>query len=151
MNDELAEFIDSGAHQAVAADLETTVVRDLLVFRYLDDLYGIPAACVEGVIPWKAPVPIPGADRRVQGVIQDRGRIVVLMAHPTGRSDREASPESKRIVICATPRGNVGLPATSTNAVGPVELAVEPTPFALHDSRLGPFTYLDPTMYVEPR
>jgi chemotaxis signal transduction protein len=151
MDEELAEFIAADAELGTTVEARATIVRDLLVFRYLDDLYAIPAGCVESVIPWRAPVPMPGVDRRVLGVIQDRGRIVVLMAHPTGRGDRAVATESKRIVICATPRGNVGLPATSTSAVGPVELTAEPTPFALHDSSLGPFTYLDPTLYVESR
>lgn len=150
MENELAEFVGREDAQASAEGRSRpTVLRDLLIFEYLGDLYGVPAPCVDGVIPWKSPARVPGADSRVKGVIQDRGRIVVVMVHPTGRADHDASKQGKRIVICSTSRGRVGLPATTTSAVGPVELVAEPTPFAVHDSKLGPFTYLDPTLYVE--
>lgn len=150
MSTELSAFIDSDEGSRLEERLDL-VIKDLLVFECGGDLYGLPAGCVDGVVTWKLPAPVPGSDRRVRGVLQDRGRIVVLMVHPTGRSDRDAPRDAKRIVICQTPRGLIGLPATSTRAVGPVELNVEPTPFAVHDSKLGPFTYLDPTKYGEER
>ena len=150
MESELAEFVGREEAKASAESrTRPTVLRDLLIFEYQGDLYGVAAPCVDGVIPWKSPARVPGADGRVKGVIQDRGRIIVLMVHPTGRAEHDASKQGKRIVICSTPRGKVGLPATTTNSVGPIELLAEPTPFAVHDSKLGPFTYLDPTLYVE--
>jgi chemotaxis signal transduction protein len=142
----LNDFIDAEASDRSVEVRESRVTRELLVFEFGQDRFAVDAACVEGVVPWKAPSRIPGADARVRGVIQDRGRIVVLMAHPAGLQ-RPTSTDGKRIVICSTPRGHIGLPATATNSVGAVELLAIPTPLSIHDSKLGAFTYLDPIGY----
>jgi hypothetical protein len=91
---------------------------------------------------------VPGNDTRVRGVVQDRGRVVVVMAHPTGQSRPQAPGDPKRIVICETPRGHVGVPATTTAAVESLNLPVEPTSGSVYDSERGPFVYLDPSSYV---
>jgi hypothetical protein len=80
-------------------------------------------------------------------VIQDRGRIVVVMAHPAGVPPGPNPPEGKRIVVCNTARGHIGLPATSARAVGTFSLTAEPTPSSVHDSPMGAFTFLDPFDY----
>jgi chemotaxis signal transduction protein len=150
VSDELSEFREpDGEGSRSDDDAVSRVFRDLLVFEYAGHRYAIPAGCVEGVVPWKSPVAMPQAHARVRGVIQDRGQIVVLMAHPTGRADASEAGQAKRIIICSTPRGKIGLPAFATNTVGSVELMSDPAPFAVHDSKLGPFMYLDPTRYVE--
>jgi chemotaxis signal transduction protein len=148
MSDELNEFVEPIATCSPEQDRsKATVVRELLVFAYEDDVYAVPASGVEGVVPWKTPTPVPGGESRVHGVIQDRGRIVVVMAHPTGQANADQRTEARRIIICSTPRGHVGLPATTTNAVGPVELPSEPSAASVYDSDMGPFTYLDPSRY----
>jgi chemotaxis signal transduction protein len=147
--EELSEFVDAdAADSAERGQFETRVVRDLLIFEYSSELFAVEASSVEGVVPWKPPVRIPGTDARVRGVIQDRGRIVVVMSHPTGRTMSDVG-EAKRVIICATPRGYVGLPAAGTNSVGPVELASAPSAFSVHDAKGGPLTYLDPRRYSE--
>ncbi len=150
MNDnELEHFLGPDEAEAREKELRSTVLRDLLLFEYAGDRYAIAAANIESVVPWKPPVPIPGADARVGGVIQDRGRIVVVMTHPTGRADAKSAGEARRVIICATPRGRVGLPASTTNAVASVPLLSEPAAFSVHDSKNGPFTYLDPRGYSD--
>lgn len=140
-------FIDEDALATHAARTAAVVQRDLLVFEYGRDRFAVEAQRVESVVPWKAPSRIPGADSRVDGVIQDRGRIVVVMAHPAGITPGPNRPEGKRIVVCSTARGHIGLPATSARAVGSFSLGVEPTPLSVHDSPLGAFTFLDPYDY----
>jgi chemotaxis signal transduction protein len=147
MSDELEAFQDVAPGQDQPNTQLQRVVRELLVFEYSGDAYAVLASCVAGVVPWKAPARVPGADRKVAGVIQDRGRIVVLMAHPTGRQC-ESLTDAKRVVVCVTNRGYIGLPASVTRSVGPVELDAEPGAFSVHDSARGPFTYLDPTAYA---
>lgn len=146
---ELDQFLGSDETETTEMERRATVLRDLLLFEYAGDRYAIAAANIESVVPWKDPVPIPGADARVGGVIQDRGRIVVVMAHPTGRADAKAGGDPRRVVICTTPRGRVGLPASTTDAVAAVPLLSEPAAFSVHDSKIGPFTYLDPTGYTD--
>ena len=82
-------------------------------------------------------------------MIQDRGRIVALMYHPTGEPAADESAEVTRIIICTTKRGYVGLPASVTLNVGQVRFAHEPHALATIDSDAGALTYLDPTQYVE--
>lgn len=91
---------------------------------------------------------LPGAETRVRGVIQDRGRIVVLIAHPAGRPT-DGRGESKRIIICNTSRGYVGVPASVTNTVEGIELQSEPSALTIHDSAHGPFMFLDAERWVE--
>ena len=81
--------------------------------------------------------------------IQDRGRIVVVMSHPTGSAVLEPPLEVKRIVICNTARGHIGLPAMATHTVGTVELMSKPQPSAVYDSKFGTFTYIDPSRFVD--
>jgi hypothetical protein len=148
--DELSEFLDPEAGGGDSGnDLRQAVVRDLLLFEYGGHSFAVLAERVDSVVPWKEPALVPGADARVRGVIQDRGRIVVVMAHPTGQQGSTGEVEASRIIICATPRGHVGLPASVTNNVGPVELSLEPTPYSVHDSPRGPFTFVDPMPYCD--
>jgi chemotaxis signal transduction protein len=149
MADELSEFRDDdGALGASDQGPNRTVVRELLLFEYGGYCFAVPAVCVDSVVPWKSPAPVPGADPRVRGVIQDRGRIIVVVAHPTGQAGA-GEVDGSRIIICVSPRGHVGLPATTTNSVGAIELPAEPTPYSVHDGPFGPFTYLDPTQYQD--
>lgn len=146
--DELEEF--RGAD--LTADLDhagitAEVARDLLLFEYASDLYGVEAACVVGVVPWQPPVVVPGADARVSGVIQDRGRIVVVMAHPTAQVGGAPAQDPIRIVMCSTGRGHIGLPASATRNVGRVVLQKEPVALSVYESEFGPFIYLDPSRY----
>jgi CheW-like domain len=144
----LEAFLDEEAGQKPGLGVAgASVQRDLLLFEYGRDRFAVEARRVESVVPWKPPSRIPGADGRVHGVIQDRGRIVVVMAHPAGITPGPNPPAGKRIVVCSTARGHIGLPASSARAVGPFTLSVEPTPLSVHDSPLGAFTYLDPFEY----
>ena len=87
MADELEQFLDPHECNAGAqGQAQVAIVCDLLLFDYDGDLYAIPAASVDSVVAWKAPAPVAGTDTRVRGVVQDRGRIVVVMGHPTGEA-----------------------------------------------------------------
>lgn len=140
-------FIDAEAHHSQAERASLGIPRDLLVFEYGRDRFAVEARRVESVVPWKAPSRIPGTDARVHGVIQDRGRIVVVMAHPAGVTPGPNPPEGKLIVVCSSSRGHVGLPATSARTVGNFSLASEPSQLSVHDSTFGAFTYVDPFDY----
>ena len=127
MTDELSPFLDPRESMGEdVSDAEVSFAADVLLFDYGGDLFAVPAQTVDSVVAWKAPAPVPGNDARVRGVVQDRGRIVVVMAHPTGQARPEAPGEPKRIVICETPRGHVGVPATTTAAVESLSLPSEP-------------------------
>jgi len=119
------------------------LVLDLLMFEHGAEAYAVPAAAVEGVIPWRNPAPVPGVSSQVRGVIQDRGRVVTVLRHPTGR-DLHASEEPRRIILCATPEGLVGLPASVTRAVTSATFEVEPQLYAVYCGRDGSYTFVAP-------
>ena len=149
MADELEQFLDPRESRTDAQlQAQVTIACDLLLFDYAGDLYAIPASSVDSVVAWKAPAPVPGTDARVRGVVQDRGRIVIVMGHPTGEARPTGTDPPNRIVICNTPRGHVGVPATSTTAVESISLSCEPTPGTVYDSARGPFLYLQPLGYL---
>lgn len=150
MGHDLSEFVDVASDWGQASDERTTsFARDVFVFRYGEETYAVSAGRVAGVIPWRDPVPLPRSNPRVSGVIQDRGRIVVMMVHPLGEGTEEANAECRRIVICESERGYVGLPASSTVTVGSIQFAHEPNPMGTVDSSVGVVTYLDPATYLE--
>lgn len=150
MTDDLSEFLDTDEGWSEAGEaFPATFQRDVFVFEYANNRYAVAAGQVVGVIPWRRPVPLPRSDPRVQGVIQDRGQIVVVMVHPTGQPRAEEGVDAERIVICESGRGHVGLPATLTVTVGPVRFANEPVAMATVDSDAGALTYLDPGRLVE--
>lgn len=94
--------------------------REALVFAHGEVLYAVDAVRVDAVIPWRDPMPLPGVDAAIQGVIQDRGRVVTVLGDPEGRRDPPPAARPARIVVCTTRRGLIGLPASATRAVGPV-------------------------------
>ena len=142
---ELDAFIPNGpAHRNDPSALAGKTVLDLLMFEFAGDAYAVRAGCVDGVVPWKAPSPVPGAGTRVRGVVQDRGRIVTVLAHPAGRATTPSS-DPLRIIVCETPAGLVGLPASATRAVSSAEFAAEPVANGVYDLPSGACTFIDPT------
>jgi chemotaxis signal transduction protein len=146
-NPELEQFLDDELVPTALEGANASVVRELLLFEHAGERYALAASAVDAVVPWREPTRVPGAEQRVLGVIQDRGRVVVLLAHPTGQAASHVA--GKRIVICGTKRGYVGVPATTTNAVASTELRSEPTALSIHDSRFGPFTFLEAERWVQ--
>lgn len=147
MSDELNQFLDPAEAVDVQTETQINVLCEVLMFDYEGDLYAVPATCVDSVVAWKAPAPVPGTDARIRGVVQDRGRVVIVMTHPTGEVRPIPVNQPNRIVICDTPRGHLGVPATATTAVEPVSLPGEPTSGSVYDSSRGPFRYLEPSRY----
>jgi chemotaxis signal transduction protein len=125
------------------------IVRDLLVFEFAGAMYAVDAVHVDDVIPWRTPIPLPRSERHILGVVQDRGRIVVVLASPTASGEEGTGGTATRILVCSTRRGCVGLPASATRAVGPVEMTQVPSPRAVLDTSAGVLTYLDPTKYAD--
>jgi chemotaxis signal transduction protein len=144
MNGELDAFASDTveARGPESAD-DGRVVIDVLMFELAGEAYAVPAATVEGVVPWRNPAPVPGASSHVRGVIQDRGRIVAVLRHPTGR-DVEPKEEPRRMILCMTPEGLVGLPASVTRAVTQADYPGEPKLHAVYASKDGAYTFVAP-------
>ncbi|WP_437677800.1 chemotaxis protein CheW [Sorangium sp. So ce131] len=114
-------------------------VVDCLLFDLGGVTFALRAQQVEEVIAWRAPSPLPRTDPRVMGVLQDRGRIVVIVSVPLA----EPTAPPRRIVVCRTQRGYLGLPAGNTRCVAAVEVYGELQPSAVVDTSEGAVTFLD--------
>ncbi|WP_437318250.1 chemotaxis protein CheW [Sorangium sp. So ce385] len=112
---------------------------DLLLFELGPVTFALRAQQVEEVIAWRTPLPLPRADPRVMGILQDRGRIIVIVSAPL--AEPEAAP--LRIVVCRTQRGYLGLPAGKTRCVAAVKVFGELAPKAVVDTSEGVVTFLD--------
>ena len=115
---------------------------ELLTFRFQNNLLAVRANAVAQVIGWRKPFPVPGGAAQVAGVVQDGGRIVVVLQHPAGIALPPKEPPS-RIVVCDTKKGPVGLPAMETRAVTSVLVEGAPTGGDLLETADGVATYLD--------
>ncbi len=128
--------------------MSATHEQDLLLFEHGGVAYGIRAESVDVVVAWSEPAPLPASVAGFAGVLQDRGRVVAILTSPLGRSVA-GEVESRRIVICKTRRGFVGLPCVRTREVGLVQLAAAPVPGEVVDSSAGPLVFVDAEHLVE--
>lgn len=141
MPDELDAFRDEAADAAAAsAPVEQ---RELLLFELDGAVFGVLARDVSNVITWRAPAPIPQAGAHVLGLVQDAGRIVVVVRHPSA-STAAAPTKPTRIVICETRHGLLGLPATTARTVENVSLPHAPAHGELFESPAGAAVYVEP-------
>lgn len=147
MTDSLSAFREVSTGETVGA-ARSGVKRALLLFEFDEALLGVPAESVDAVIAWRKPAPLPCATSGFAGVVQDRGRIVAVLDSPVAGSAR-GPRAARRLIVCVTPRGFVGLPADGTRGVAVVELAAAHSGDALVDSSEGPLVVVDPSALVE--
>lgn len=144
-DDELEAF---RSEEDAAQDAAVRYVRDLLLFDFGGRRFGIDVKAVDSVVPWQRPRPIPRSSTAVHGVIQDQGRIIVVLSGPLGVAE-EVGSDAARIVVCTTARGLIGVPATTTEHIGRCELNEEPAAGKVIDSERGALTYLDPAVLAQ--
>lgn len=144
-DDPLAPFRDGGASPVGAQDYP--IRRRLLIFHFGALQLAVPAEAVDAVISFRRPSPIPLSDVVWAGVVQDRGRVVAVLRKPFESAGDIAS--ARRILVCRTRRGYVGIPARRTRGVFDVGLAHEPIPGEVLASTEGNLTFLDPP-YLAP-
>jgi chemotaxis signal transduction protein len=120
----------------------------LLLFQHNGIAYGVPARSVDAVVAWRKPARLPASVPGVAGVVQDRGRVIAVLASPLGESTDDRGTH-RRMVICTTRRGFLGLPCDETRQIGTVTLAQEPAAGEAVDSSSGPLVYVDPDVLAE--
>jgi chemotaxis signal transduction protein len=136
LSDELTPFTTDDGTEADRNERAGEVV-ELLVFEQGHSLLGVEARAVDSVIPWRTPATLPLSAAVVLGVVQDRGRVVVVRKGTEGADPR-------RIVICVTEEGLVGIPATTTRAVGTITVHPKLVFDEPIDTSAGVMTVLDP-------
>ncbi len=141
MSDELRPFTDEERDDRESQERAGEAV-ELLVFLQGDTLLGVEARHVDSVVPWRTPATLPLSAPSVLGVVQDRGRVVVV------RKGMEGA-DARRIVICITDEGLVGIPATTTRAVGTITVHPKLTFDEPIDTSEGVMTIVDPRGFAE--
>ncbi len=145
-DDELAAF--KGDEDETSDEGTVAEQQELLIFSLDDVLYGVPAHRVSTVVSWRAPTPIPQGGSRIAGVIQDAGRIIVVLRHPAGRAESPTG-EAARVVVVETRRGHIGFPAATTKGV---ENVVAPPTSSLGDvleGSAGALSFIEPEEVVD--
>lgn len=137
VSNELSPFTQDEDQSADKREVEGSEVT-LLLFSQGDALLAVEAQRVDSIIPWRAPAPLPMASAAVAGVVQDRGRVIAVRRLTV----EGATPQ--RIIVCTTDEGLIGIPATTTRAIGPVVLRPSLVFGAPTDSSEGVLTVLDP-------
>ena len=136
MSNELEAFVDSDT-MSVSAE-RTQIELDVLVIEQGKVQLGILASAVDSVIPWQQPEPLPQSSPHVLGVIQDRGRLVAVHRHP------ELDQPVKRLAVCTTRLGLIGIAATETRHVGAISFDGEVQLNTPLRTSAGDLTFVDP-------
>jgi len=135
MGNELQAFSDTdGVQHTGGAHVEL----DVLVIEQGSVVLAILSSAVDSVIPWQTPEPLPLCAQDVLGVVQDRGRLVIVQRFAAG-ADRPS-----RLIVCTTTGGLIGVAATATRLVGTIEIQGELQVDVPLQTSSGPLTIIDP-------
>ena len=113
-----------------------------LIFTLGAQDYALPLEVVVEVAAYRAPTPVPGADRAVEGIAPLRGRMVTVIdtRHRLGLAPRRGGGNPKLIVVREA-RELVGLVVDAVTRVAPVATAdLTPVPASLGLSRSSAFS-----------
>lgn len=92
--------------------------RQFVLFHLGDKEYGLPILCVQSVIRYEKPTPVPLAPSGVEGVINLRGQVIPIVDISMRLFAREFEPELRsRIVVAEGESGLVGLAVDSASEV----------------------------------
>lgn len=135
MGNELEAFSDTvSAQQATGTHVEL----DVLVIEQGPVVLALLSSAVDSVIPWQTPEPLPLCAQDVLGVVQDRGRLVIVQRF-AGAAERPS-----RLIVCTTTGGLIGVAATATRLVGTIEIYGELQVDVPLQTSSGPLTIIDP-------
>lgn len=132
----------------MSSEAQGSATHQLLVFELEGARFGVEAGDVDAVIAWREPVSLPGASGPVRGVVQDRGRIVSVLHHPASATVTYQD-DPRRIIICRTRSGLLGLPASSMRAVSNVEVLGELVPGEPVETDAGNLIFVAPDAIAE--
>lgn len=114
----------------------------VLVFSVDRAFYCVKAHDVDAVVAWRTTTPLPGASEAIHGVVQDKGRVVTVLHHPHAASELARGEQPLRVLVCPTPQGFVGLPATRTVGIESVDVVAGAENGSVVETSAGPATLL---------
>ena len=78
-------------------------------------MYVHPVDSIREIINYESPIPVPGADREVEGILNVRGEVITVLSGQVLLELDDAPPDKEgNIIILDTTAGQIGL---SVNAV----------------------------------
>lgn len=118
--------LDAFIERDVGTTQESSAAQALpvLMFSFAGAHYLLSAEQAVGIIPMRPLTRLPGAHVGLAGAIQDRGRVIALLAHPLAAAG--VQPAGVRVVVCRGERGLLGVPVASLDGLH--ELRVGATP-----------------------
>jgi chemotaxis signal transduction protein len=140
VSDELDAFREAAVATAQAS---AHTALDVLILEQGAMVLAVLAIGVDSVIPWQTPEPLPLSADEVLGVVQDRGRLVIVQRY------RAVAERPSRLVVCRTKGGLVGLAATATRMVGAITIQGALQIDAPVHTSAGPLTIIDPERIAE--
>jgi len=92
-------------------------------FRLGTEMYVHPVDSIREIINYESPIPVPGADREVEGILNVRGEVITVLSGQVLLELDDAPPDKEgNIIILDTTAGQIGL---SVNAVDEI-ITLEP-------------------------
>lgn len=88
---------------------EQLQLQQWLCFQIEDETYAHPVSQVREILDYLAPVPVPGAQACVEGVLNIRGEIVTIVSSKHLLGLTGASRDSEHIIVLETSAGLVGI------------------------------------------
>jgi len=86
-------------------------------------MYVHPVDSIREIINYESPIPVPGADREVEGILNVRGEVITVLSGQVLLELDDAPPDKEgNIIILDTTAGQIGL---SVNAVDEI-ITLEP-------------------------
>lgn len=87
-------------------------------------MYVHPVDSIREIINYESPIPVPGADREVEGILNVRGEVITVISGQVLLDIEDTAPDKDgNIIILDTTAGQIGL---SVNAVDEI-ITLEPT------------------------
>lgn len=131
----------------MSSESSDSATRELLVFEFEGARFGVAASDVDAVVAWVEPVPLPRAGGPIRGVVQDRGRVVPVLRHPSWGEPLDQE-DPRRIIVCRTSSGLLGIPATTTRAIAATAILGELVPGVIETDQ-GTLTFVAPEATAE--
>ena len=129
---------------ATDIDADGLIERNMLVFRFGRERFAIYALDVKNVALWSPPVPLPTQSPIVDGVLEQDGRLIAVLSHPLAAPPKRVPKNLSLLIVCETTSGHIGIPATTSKAVGPMTFHFESVAEENIPSSEGPLSLIDP-------
>jgi chemotaxis signal transduction protein len=137
---DLSMFVGQDVSSAQGAG-ESLRSLSVIVFTFDDSSYVLAADQAVAIIPMRPATRLPGAHSGFAGAIQDRGRVIALLAHPLAVAGSHSA--AVRVIVCQAERGLLGIPVTTLAGLRELRVKGEPAHAGLISDDGNSFTFVD--------